>query len=65
MMDTYHVEYYTKDGQRVGVQISAYCSQDVIDYAKQLPSFKSPKHFSIYLICINKNYTVLELQSCL
>jgi hypothetical protein len=38
-MNTYRVEYYTKDGQRVGVQISAYCSQDVIDYTKQLPNF--------------------------
>ena len=39
MMDTYHIEYYTKDGQRVGMQISAYCSQDVINYAEQMPNF--------------------------
>lgn len=39
MMDTYHMEYYTKDGRRVGVQISAYCSQDVINYAEQLPNY--------------------------
>jgi hypothetical protein len=38
-MDTYHVEYWTKDGTRVGLQISAYCSQDVIKYAEQMPNF--------------------------
>ena len=38
-MDTYHVEYWTKDGTRVGMQVSAYCSQDVINYAKELPNF--------------------------
>ena len=39
MMDTYHVEYWTKDGTRVGMQISAYCSQDAIRYAIQMPNF--------------------------
>ena len=38
-MDTYHVEYWTKDGTRVGVQISAYCSQDAQRYAEQMPNF--------------------------
>ena len=38
-MDTYHVEYWTKDGTRVGMQISAYCSQDAIRYAEQMPNF--------------------------
>ena len=38
-MDTYHVEYWTKDGTRVGVQISAYYSQDAIRYAEQKPNF--------------------------
>lgn len=38
-MDTYHVEYWTKDGSRVGMQVSAYCSQDVINYAQQMPNF--------------------------
>ena len=40
MMDTYHVEYWTKDGTRIGMQVSAYCSQDVIRYAEQLPNFE-------------------------
>ena len=39
MMDTYHVEYYTKDGSRVGMQVSAYCSQDVIRYIEKMPNF--------------------------
>ena len=38
-MDTYHVEYYTKDGTRVGMQISAYCSQDALKYAEQMPNY--------------------------
>ena len=38
-MDTYHVEYWTKDGTRVGVQISAYCSQDAIRYANHMRKF--------------------------
>ena len=39
-MDTYHVEYWTKEGTRVGMQISAYCSQDVINNAQQMPNFE-------------------------
>lgn len=39
-MDTYHVEYYTKDGMRVGMQVSAYCSQDALNYAQQMPNFE-------------------------
>ena len=38
-MDTYMVEYWTKDGTRVGIQVSAYCSQDAIRYAEQMPNF--------------------------
>lgn len=32
MMDTYHVEFFTKDGQRVGVQVAAYSSYDALNY---------------------------------
>ena len=39
MMDTYHVEFWTKDGARVGMQVSAYCSQDAISYTEQMPNF--------------------------
>ena len=39
MMDTYQVEYYTKDGRRVGVQISAYSSYDAERYAQQMPDY--------------------------
>ena len=39
MMDKFHVEYWTKDGSRVGMEISAYCSQDVIRYAEQMPNY--------------------------
>ena len=39
MMDTYQVEYYTKDGRRVGVQIAAYSSYDALKYAEQMPNY--------------------------
>ena len=39
MMDKYHIEYWTHDGTRVGMEISAYCSQDVIKYAEQMPNY--------------------------
>lgn len=39
MMDTYQVEFYTKDGQRVGVQVMAYSSYDAEKYAQQMPNF--------------------------
>ena len=39
MMDTYHVEYWTESGSRVGLQVSAYCSQDVINYVEKMPNF--------------------------
>ena len=39
MMDTYHIEYWTKDGTRVGMNFAAYCSQDVIRYAEQMPNY--------------------------
>lgn len=39
MMDTYQVEFYTKDGQRVGVQVMAYSSHDAEKYAQQMPNF--------------------------
>jgi hypothetical protein len=38
-MDTYHVEYWTKNGTRVGLQISAYCSQDVLNYVEKMPDY--------------------------
>ena len=39
-MDTYVVEYYTKDGSRIGVQIQAYSSYDAQRYAEQMPNFE-------------------------
>ena len=39
MMDTYQVEYYRKDGTRVGVRISAYSSYDAQRYAEQMPDY--------------------------
>ena len=38
-MDTYHVEYWTTDGTRVGMQVSAYSSYDAQRYAEQMPNF--------------------------
>lgn len=40
MMDTYQVEYWTTDGTRVGVQISAYSAYDAQRYAEQMPNFE-------------------------
>ena len=39
MMDTYRIEYYTKDGRRIGIQISAYSSVDAQRYAEQMPNY--------------------------
>lgn len=39
MKDLYQVEYYTKSGSRVGLQISAYCSQDVLNYIEKMPDY--------------------------
>ena len=39
MMDTYIVEYFTKDGSRIGVQIQAYSSYDAQRYAEAMPNF--------------------------
>ena len=39
MMDTYQVEYYTKDGRRVGVQVAAYSAYDAQKYAEEMPNF--------------------------
>lgn len=39
MMDNYQVEFYTKDGKRIGVQVSAYSSYDAQKYAEQMPNY--------------------------
>lgn len=39
MMDTYVVEYWTKDGTRTGVQVQAYSSYDAQRYAEQMPNY--------------------------
>ena len=38
-MDTYYVEYFTRDGSRMGMQVSAYSSYDAQRYAEALPNF--------------------------
>ena len=38
-MNTYLVEFYTSDGRKRGVQISAYTAQDAIAYAEKMPDF--------------------------
>ena len=45
MMDTYYVEYFTKDGTRMGVQVSAYSSYDAQRYAEGLPNFSHHAKF--------------------
>ena len=39
MMDTFLVEYYTRDGRKIGMQVSAYTAQDAIRYAEKFPDF--------------------------
>lgn len=38
-MKQWYVEYYTKDGRRVGMNISAWTSLDAKSYAEKLPDF--------------------------
>lgn len=38
-MDTYYVEYFTADGTRVGIPVSAYSSYDAQRFAEQMPNF--------------------------
>lgn len=45
MMDTYHVEYWTKNGSRMGLQVAAYCSQDVINYIEKMPEYYQLANF--------------------
>ena len=39
MTDLYKVEYYTQNGTKIGLQISAYCSQDVLNYIEKMPDY--------------------------
>lgn len=39
MMNTYQVEFYTKDGRRVGLQIAAYSEYEAKRYAEQMPNY--------------------------
>ena len=39
MMDKFQVEYWTTNGTRVGLQIAAYCSQDVLNYIEKMPDY--------------------------
>lgn len=39
MMDTYVVEYFTKDGTRTGIPVQAYSSYDAQRQAEQMPNY--------------------------
>ena len=39
MMDTYQVEFFAKDGTRVGIQVAAYSSYDAQKYAEKMPNY--------------------------
>lgn len=39
MLDTYQVEFYNKDGQRVGMQVQAYSSYDAQRFVEQMPNY--------------------------
>lgn len=41
MLKTYYVEYYTEDGKKAGMQISAYTALDAKFYAEKMPGFRS------------------------
>ena len=45
MMDFYRVEYWTTSGNKVGLQLSAYCSQDVLNYIEKLPDYNALASF--------------------
>ena len=53
MMDTYLVEFYTKDGRKVGVQVSAYTAGDARKYAEQMPNYN---YMASYPERINVSY---------
>ena len=38
-MDTYQVEFFAKDGTRVGIQVAAYSSYDAQKYAEKMPNY--------------------------
>jgi hypothetical protein len=52
-MDTYQVEFYTKDGRRMGIQLSAYSSYDVQKYVEQMPNYS---YMVMFPTKINSNY---------
>ena len=39
MQDKYHVEWWDTKGAKVGMDISAYCSKDVLDFVEKLPNY--------------------------
>lgn len=53
MMDLFKVEYWTKDGTKVGMQISAYSSCDALRYAEQMPNYDT---LAVYPEKISDNY---------
>ena len=44
-MDTYYVEYFTKEGSRMGMHVCAYSSYDAQRYAENLPNFEQHAKF--------------------
>lgn len=45
MLKQFYVEYWTKEGRRVGTNISALSSLDAKFYAEKLPDFKSMANY--------------------
>lgn len=41
MLKNYFVSYWTTDGRKVGMQVSAYSALDAKQYAESLPQFKT------------------------
>lgn len=46
-MKQYYVEYYTKDGRRIGQNISAYTALDARMHAEHLPDFRSMANYPV------------------
>jgi hypothetical protein len=44
-MKKYYVEYYTENGKKVGMQISAYTALDAKFYAEKMPGFRSMANY--------------------
>ena len=46
-MKRYFIEYYTIDGQKVGMEISAITPTEAVIFARHLPNFRSLVNYPV------------------